>query len=157
MMSTYAAAVLTTAFVAGLSVMSIGESSKPSSLSVDGAALMRAHQFAIHKGESDHPPSAGTGSFEVGMGPFYESGRVRSFVVNTPDVTQQVTFMRGNDPQESARIIGRLRLEKDTKAVIKTERSGNQAGIPDGKGTIVMVPNLGVTVPDGAVILVTTR
>lgn len=162
MISLYASAVLTTVMVAGVALYSIDESRKGPAYAYNAPAVARAHEYAMHRGETDHPGEEGvTGIHEVNLGPYFQNGVARSFVrtnydpLNTPSnqlwTTYYMTWFESGDAQESQRIARKIDIE---------EKDGQETwvGVYDESGEGVdgrFIPDVAVTIPLNAVLIVT--
>lgn len=157
MMSIYTSAILTTTLVAGLSIYSIQQSKVTPTFAQESETVLRTHVYAHHKGLAAFPPVPDTVQVEeIGTGPFFPGGQVRSFLRTDYDTarpvgeqiqTAQVTWYVPRTEIEARRVIGRMSLPEDTRVGVFGEDGSRIDGVP--------VPNIERAVPLGAVVIVT--
>lgn len=161
MLSLYTSAVLTTVMIAGVTAYAISESQKTPAFAVESTAIIRAHEYAWHKGKASPLPPAVPGSTsirEVDLGPFFRDGKSRSFFRSTYDANlpasypyhiAEVTWYEPKNSAEANRIMSRMSLDDKTRVGIYGEDSQGVGGEP--------IPDIGVSIPTGAVVVVSEQ
>lgn len=160
MMSMYMSAVMSTLMVTAITLYSIDESQRPPAMAINAPALNEAHAYAVNRGNVDYPPVLGqNNTHEVSMGPFFSNDTARSFVktyynplITFPSElykTSHLTWFVPQNHTEALRVSNNIDTDEDTWVEIY---NGRPTGVPLLGKTI---PNIGVTIPLGAVIIVT--
>lgn len=159
MISLYTSAVLTTAVVAGLAVLSVEASRVPSVTAMDSAVMREAHLYGVSRGKAalvSAPLSDET--HVLPTGPFYADGRAQNLLVLDTEVVDGVNTVQrfvvtALTPSGQASESVSRRIAGSFRGV-----EGTRVGIMGPGGSLLgdePMPPVSVSIPEGAVVAIT--